>query len=165
MPLLICGELIAEPENVALISSKLGYPTSVLLPPLEAPAFFESCHFMTNIGLALKELAKGKGFADFSLVNFNALPEAYVIKHITLPNVMAPVGIVVTAGMVVVMVFTVTNTGAQVQTLRFELGTLQNFISQQQRELTAAKARVTQLEEELKPIEARAVCWMPSSLQ
>jgi hypothetical protein len=78
VPVYFCGDLAEKPETWKSAVSQAGYPLSALPSPVELPEGLNSNEFMVNIGLALKELLVEKEGANFSLVNFNALPEAYV---------------------------------------------------------------------------------------
>ena len=57
-------------------------PVQALVSPLEDRDGFEAFRYMTNIGLALKEvLVEEEGAIAYSLINFNALPAAYMPKR------------------------------------------------------------------------------------
>jgi Tfp pilus assembly protein PilN len=57
--------------------------------PMAVPEGFPSARYLTNIGLALKEvLATEKGAIAYSLINFNAIPEVYLPKPRKLADIM-----------------------------------------------------------------------------
>lgn len=80
VPLLVSGEL-AEQDTWKLLTGRQEHPIQVLPSPMEMAEGFPATLYMTNIGLALKEvLPSGKEAIAYSLVNFNALPEVYIPK-------------------------------------------------------------------------------------
>jgi type IV pilus assembly protein PilM len=80
-PLLLAGELAAEPATVALIQSEIEYPTEALAPPLESPPDFPAASYAANMGLALKKIAPkaaAKGEEPrFYDININLLSGKY----------------------------------------------------------------------------------------
>lgn len=81
VPMLVCGELAQQQDAWKLLLEGQERPIQALPSPLETPEDFPASQYVTNIGLALKEvLASEKGAIAHSVVNFNALPEAYLPK-------------------------------------------------------------------------------------
>jgi Tfp pilus assembly protein PilN len=110
---------------------------------------------MVNIGLALKELLPEKEGANFSQVNFNALPEVYRPKAIRWSSILAPVGVLICIGLVVYMGFMVRNKFEYTATLRSQLDPLNSRIDQQLQETAALRTQIGQLEPQIEPVEAR----------
>jgi len=78
VPLLVSGELAEQQDSWGLLVVRQERTVLVLHPPMESPEDFPPGQYTANVGLALKELlAAEKGAIPYSLVNFNALPEAY----------------------------------------------------------------------------------------
>ena len=78
VPLLVSGELAEQEDTWGLLVVRQERTVLVLRPPMEIPQDFPPGQYTTNVGLALKEvLPSEKGAIPYSLVNFNALPEAY----------------------------------------------------------------------------------------
>ena len=81
VPLLVCGELADRPDIGKLLLGRQERPVQMLPLPMETPEGFPSGQYVTNIGLALKEvLTWEKGAIAYSLVNLNVLPEIYIPK-------------------------------------------------------------------------------------
>jgi type IV pilus assembly protein PilM len=89
MPLLVSGELAQQEDAWHTLSGRQRRPVQVLGSPMETPADFAYSQYLTNIGLALKEvLIQEKGAIAYSLVDFNALPETYQPKPRELSEVL-----------------------------------------------------------------------------
>ncbi len=76
VPLLVCGDLAEHEDSWSLLLGRHKRPVQALLPPMDIPEDFPVCQYMTNIGLAFKELS-GRAIPAHFQVNFNALPEVY----------------------------------------------------------------------------------------
>ncbi len=143
VPVFVCGDLTGVPETWPSLTGQTGgYPVSALPSPVELPAGFNSDEFMVNIGLALKELLPQKEEANYSSVNFNALPEAYVPPSFSMLRVLIPVGLVVGIGLVVLMGIFVLNNRANIETLRSQVRAAETSVGQQQTEVTQLRASV-----------------------
>jgi len=141
VPVFVCGDLAEIPETwQSLVGG--GYSVSLLPPPMEPPEGFNTNEFMVNIGLALKELLPEKEEANFSLVNFNALPEAYLPEHFSIARVLIPVGIVVGIGLVVIMGILVLQNRDNIETLSSQVIVTESRVAQEQREVTQLRAQV-----------------------
>jgi outer membrane murein-binding lipoprotein Lpp len=103
---------------------------------VEVPEGFSTNQFMVNIGLALRELLVEKEGANFSLVNFNALPEAYIPARFSIGRVLAPVGIVVGIGLVVLLGILVLQNRANIETLSSQVPALEAQVTQHQRDVS-----------------------------
>jgi type IV pilus assembly protein PilM len=135
VPVYVCGDLAEKPETWKSVVSQANYPVSALPSPVELPAGLNTNEFMVNIGLALKELLVEKEGANFSAVNFNALPEAYVPPRFSIARVLVPVGTAVGIGVIVLGVILILNG-------RASMGALQS-------QVTSAEASVTRLQSEV----------------
>ena len=104
VPISVSGEL-AEREDVwERISGGQRRPVQVMPLPMAVPEGFPSARYLTNIGLALKEvLATEKGVIAYSLINFNAIPEVYLPKPRKLADIMFIPTIV--GGLAVIAIF------------------------------------------------------------
>jgi type IV pilus assembly protein PilM len=141
VPVFVCGDLAEAPEAWQSVVGG-GYSVSLLPPPVEAPEGFNPNDFMVNIGLALKEVLTEKKEANFSLVNFNALPEAYLPQHFSIARVLIPVGIAVGVGLVVIMGIFILQNRANIDTLSSQVATAESRAVQQQQEVTQLRAQV-----------------------
>jgi len=141
VPVFVCGDLAEAPKTWESVVGG-AYSVSLLLPPVEPPEGFSSNEFMVNIGLALKELLPEKEEANFSLVNFNALPEAYLPEHFSIARVVIPVGIAVGIGLVILMGIFVLQNRANIETLSSQVTIAESRVVQQQREVTQLREQV-----------------------
>ena len=156
VPMFVCGDLAQAPESWQSLSGKLNCPVSILPSPLESPESFNPSEFMVNVGLAFKELFPEKEKANFSLVNFNVLPEVYLPKAVPLSSILAPIGVIIGIGLLVYMGFMLRNSMAHNSAMGSELAAIESRVAQEHKEMEALKEQVTQLETEIGPVEARA---------
>jgi len=141
VPVFVCGDLAEAPDTWQSLVGQ-DYSVSPLTAPVESPEGFNPNEFMVNIGLALKELLPEKTEANFSLVNFNALPEAYIPPSFSIVRVLVPVGIVVGIGVVVFMGILVFQNRANIETLNSEIAIAESRVIQQQRDITQLRSTV-----------------------
>jgi len=142
VPVFVCGELAEAPETWQAVVGQSGYSVSPLISPVEPPEGFDSNNFLVNIGLALKELLPEKEEANFSLVNFNALPEAYLPEHFSIVRVFVPVGIVIGIGLIIFALILIQNNRANIEELRSDVAVAEGRAIQQQKEIAALNAQI-----------------------
>jgi type IV pilus assembly protein PilM len=157
VPVFVCGDLAEVPDTWQSVVGGSGYSLSALPSPVEPPEGFNPNEFMINMGLALKELLTEKEGANFSLVNFNALPEAYVPPRFSIARVLIPVGIVVGISLVVFMGILVFQNRANIETLRSQLSIAEGHVIQQQQDVTRLIANVGSTEAAADVLHARLV--------
>ena len=157
VPVFACGDLAEAPETWQSLVGQSGYSVSPLISPVEPPEGFSSNDFMVNIGLALKELLPEKEEANFSLVNFNALPEVYLPEHFSIVRVLAPVGIVVGIGLIIYGVILVQANRADIEALRSEVAVAEARVTQQQSQIAALNAQVGPVEATAGELNARII--------
>jgi type IV pilus assembly protein PilM len=143
VPVFVSGDLAEKPEAWKAVVSNAGYSISALPSPVEVPEGLNANEFMVNIGLALKEVRAEKGEASFSLVDFNALPEAYVPPHFSMVRVLVPVGLVIGIALIVLAVILILTSRASINTLRSEVTAAQTSNAQLQVQIAALKQQVT----------------------
>jgi len=107
---------------------------------------FNPNEFMVNIGLALKELLPEKEEANFSLVNFNALPEAYVPPRFSMVRVLIPVVTVIGIGLIIFAVILILYNRTEIATLRSEVTVAETSVTQLQQDTATLKAQTGSLE-------------------
>ena len=146
VPVFVCGDLVEKPETWESVVGRAGYPVSPLSSPVELPEGFSANEFMVNIGLALKELLPEKEEANFSLVNFNALPQVYVPPGFSMARVLVPVGIAVGIGLIIFGVVFVQHNRAYTEDLRSQLESIQSSVTQKQSEVAILNAQVGSVE-------------------
>ena len=155
VPVFICGDIAEAPDTWQSLVGEKGYSASLLPSPVEAPEGFNTDQFMVNMGLALKELMPEKEGADFSLVNFNALPEVYLPKHFSIARVLIPVGIVVGIGLVIFSVIFIAQTRARIDSLRPTVTTEEGRVAQYQADIATLKGRIGPMEATANELDAR----------
>lgn len=139
VPVFVCGDLAKVPDTWQSVVGGAGYSVSALSSPVEAPEGFNSSDFMVNVGLALRELLAEKEGANFSLVNFNALPEAYVPPRFSIARVLIPVVTVIGIGLIVLAVILILSNRAHIGALRSEVTVGEAAVVQLQAETTALR--------------------------
>jgi len=132
VPVFVCGDLVDEPEAWQSVVGGAGYQVTALSSSVESPEGFNPNEFMVNIGLALKELLVEKEGANFSIVNFNALPEAYVPPRFSIVRVLLPVVTIIGIGLVVLVVILIFTNRASIESLRTDVTLAETSVTQQQ---------------------------------
>jgi type IV pilus assembly protein PilM len=154
VPMFVCGDPAQAPESWQSLAGRLGSPVSVLPSPLESPEGFDPNEFMVNIGLALKELPL-EG-ANYSLVNFNALPEVYLPKRVRLSSILIPAGLIIGVGILVYMGFQVRDKASYNSVLLSQLTPAESRITEEQKKIGALQEQIKQVEAGVAPVQARA---------
>ena len=153
----VSGDLAAAPDVGESLGGTAGYPVLALPSPMEPFEGFDASQFMVNIGLALKQLPLEKEEANFSIVNFNALPQAEKPKKKVSPvSILLPIIIVLGIGGVFFMYNLARNAGASNEVLRSQLELVQGQIPQQQEAIEAIEEELADIEPLIEPIEAEA---------
>ena len=157
VPVFVSGDLATAPDTWQSLVGTSGYSVSVLPSPMQSLEGFDPSQFVVNIGLALKSLSLEKEGANFSLVNFNALPQAErPKKRVSLVSILLPIVIVLGIGGIYYMYNLVQNTTAQTNILRDQLGLIQSQIPQQQEAIADIEEEIVQIEPQIEPLEATA---------
>jgi type IV pilus assembly protein PilM len=149
VPVFVCGDLVEEPETWQSVVGGAGYQVSALSSSTESPEGFNANEFMVNIGLALKELSEDKEGANFSIVNFNALPEAYVPPRFSMVRVLLPIVTVIGIGLVVLAVILILTNRASIESLNSDVLFAETSVTQQQQ-------AISNLDKQIGPTAAKA---------
>jgi len=157
VPVFVCGDLVEAPETWQSVVGKSGYSVSALPSPVESPEGFDPNKFMVNIGLAFKELLSEREEANFSLVNFNALPESYLPEHFSIARVLVPVGIVIGIGLIILGVILILGNRSEIEALRSQLTATQSSVAQLQKETTTLRTQIKPIEAIANELDTRAV--------
>jgi type IV pilus assembly protein PilM len=157
MPIFVSGDLVAAPDAWQSLGGPAGYPVSALESPMEPFEGFDASQFTVNIGLALKQLPLEKEEANFSIVNFNALPQAEKPKKKMSPiSILVPIVIVLGIGAVFYLYNMVRNDDARNDLVRSQLELIQLQIPQQQEAIAALMGEIEEIEPLVEPVEAEA---------
>jgi len=157
VPVFVHGDLVEAPETWQSVVGNSGYSVSALPSPVEPPEGFDPNEFMVNIGLAFKELRSEKEDANSSIVDFNALPEAYLPEHFSIARVLVPVGIVVGIGLVILGVILIQGNRAEIEALRSQVTSTESSVAQLQRETTKLRAQIGPIEAAADELNARVI--------
>ena len=154
VPVLVSGDLAEAPDTWQALLGNLRLSVSELPSPMEYPESFPSNEFMVNIGLALKDYPLDKEGEYFSLVDFNALPEAYRPMRISMKVILIPVGAVVGIGVLVLLFLLGQRAADDTEKLRPQLALIENQNVQYTKQVQDLKQQITQKEAEIGPIQA-----------
>ena len=156
VPIFVCGDLAEAPDSWQSLVGKSEHPVSALPSPLEFPPVFNPDQFLVNMGLALKgQLPKGEDTYS-SIVDFNALPEAYRPPGISWVRIVTPVAIVVGIGALAWGGLLIRDTGTKTDTLHSLINAKQaeinNLRSQSSSQIEALEAEMDNLSSQLPSI-------------
>lgn len=154
VPIFVSGDLGAAADTWPSLVGTSGYSVSMLPSPIQGLEGFDSTQFMVNIGLALKQISLEKEGANFSLVNFNALPEVYRRKRTPLSTYLIPVGVLIGIGLIVYMGLFVQNTTAQTVALQAELPPIENRIDQERKTIVEVIEKIEPIEPQIEVLKA-----------
>jgi type IV pilus assembly protein PilM len=155
VPVFIGGDLVEEPETWQSVVGGAGYSVAALPSPVEPPEGFNPNEFMVNIGLALKELQVEKEGANFSLVNFNALPEAYVPPRFSIVRVLLPVVTIIGIGLIIFAVILILNNSANIEALRTEVTVAESSVAQQRGQIATLNSKIGPVQATASDLSAR----------
>ena len=151
LPIYVCGELADEPELCQSLSDELGYPLLPLPSPFKYPEGLAPSQYGVNIGLALKEVSPGT-WASPSVVNLNAIPEVYRPKAPSLTKVFSRIGMVVVIGLLVPALLLIQSSAAATESLRVQLDTANQLLTNRHTQHQSLKKEITELEEKVAEI-------------
>jgi len=148
------GELAQEPEACQSLANELKHPVLPLSSPVQCPEGLAPSRYMVNIGLALKEVSLPRGKANFSVVNFNALPEAYRPKAPSLTKVfIVPIIIIMAVGLLAYLVMLVQSASADTASLQAQLDTTNRAVMQKYAEQQSLQKEIAELEGKVAELE------------
>ena len=148
------GELAQEPDVCQSLANQLKYSVLPLASPLQCPEGLAPSRYMVNIGLALKEVSLPRAKANFSVVNFNALPEVYRPKAPSLNKILiAPTIIIMAIAVLGYLVMLVQSTSANTASLQAQLDTTSQLMAQKFAEQQAQNKEIAELEGNIAELE------------
>ena len=143
----VSGELAQDSEACQSLASELKYSVLPLSSPLQCPEGLAPSRYMVNIGLALREVSLPRAKANFSVVDFNALPEVYRPKAFPLTKVLiAPAVIVMAIGLLVYLAMLVQSVNADTASLQARLDTTNQLVIQKHAEQESQEKEIAELE-------------------
>jgi len=154
-PLLLTGELSTDATN-KLIQAETEYPVELLTPPLESPPYLPVTSYITNMGLALKEMpqtptSKGE-VTPFRDVNLDILSgkQRAIAPPVPLRRRLAPLAIIIVIGLLFPMYHINSQAGAETARLQTELSS----VSQELRESRLTSIEVSEIEDTISEVAA-----------
>ena len=149
VPVFVSGDLAEAPDIWPSLVSELGYSVSVLTSPIQFPPVFNPSQFMVNIGLALKgQLPKGEE-TNFSMVDFNALPEVYRPPGISLVRILTPVAIVVAIGGLAYWGLVIRDISVQTKALNAQIDVQHAQMEASRSQATILRSQITSIQSEI----------------
>jgi type IV pilus assembly protein PilM len=163
VPILVSGEIARQEGEWEVLRGPREREVRVLLSPMAEAQDFDSAMLVTNIGLALKEiLTEEEGALAYSIVNFNALPGAYVVRKRSLAeSVWLPVavgGIILVAAGIGLCVYT----QGQNNALADDVKSVEERIAEQKlakKDIDALTAQVSAAQTSASNLEAALTGW------
>jgi type IV pilus assembly protein PilM len=164
VPVFMCGDLTQDEILWQTLNLNImDYNISAIAPPVEAPEAFISCQYMVNIGLALKHNLPGGTDNRYSIIDINALPEAYIPPSFSWYRILIPVVTVTAMGglfyfwLVIQTIEKDTalfqeQTGtlnAQVNQIRSQINTIETSISEQEEEIISTQPQKEALQNQI----------------
>ena len=152
VPIFASDELADDLELCKTLSDKIGNPVFPLLSPLVCPEGFSPCRYMTNIGLALQKVS-GKENRP-SLINLNALPVPYQPKPISLTNIFAVPGFVITTCIIVFLIIFIQTVSVDIASTRVQFNTTDQSIQQKLSQKQELTENIAELQKQITEVEA-----------
>ena len=161
IPLFVCGDVARDADSLQYLE-KAGYPVSVIKPALNYKDVFNPSQYMVNAGLALKGQQPGGAAAQYSMIDFNALPQAYQTPAFSWTRVLIPVGAAIAVGVLVYVALMLTDLKRdtnslvnQYNSLQAQTTRLRSDIKQAQADILAQKTEADSLSADAAAIEAQ----------
>jgi len=148
-PLLLTGELAADPDTARLVQAEIECPIELLIPPLEFPPALPLALYAANMGLALKKIpARTTSKADatrFHDINLNILSGKYRAKArpISVRYVLLRLALIIVVALLFPIYQIKSQADAETMRLQAELG----GVSEELRQVQLAGNEVKQVED------------------
>jgi type IV pilus assembly protein PilM len=123
--ILMSGDILGE-KDLASHFEKLGFKTGPIQSPFSAAESFDPSGFMINIGLALKGKTPGGTASQRSIIDFNALPQAYQAPAFSWFRVLAPIGVVAALAILAYGTYSLVTLRGDVSKLKTQYSQLQS---------------------------------------
>ena len=147
-PMYVSGELAGEPELAEALGNELGFTIAHLVSPLKSPKGLDPSPYLTNVGLAIKEITSGKE-AGPPAVNVNSLPAPYRSKPFPVLKFLAIPGIAAAMGILILMVMFIQDASATIASARTQLDGTNEIINQKQAQKKELTESIAQLEKKV----------------
>ncbi len=153
VPVYVCGDL-SQDEALwqSLNMNMLDYKINTISAPIEAPEAFIPCRYMVNIGLALKGNLPGGDENNFSVVEFNALPEAYMPPSFSWYRILVPVAAVTAIGGLFYFWLIIQDVGNDINLIKEQTVALNAQADQIRAEITPVRDAINQQKDLIQPL-------------
>ena len=142
----VSGELAQDSEACQSLASELKYSVLPLSFPVQCPEGLAPSRYMVNIGLALKEVSLPRAKANFSVVDFNALPEVYRPEALSLTKFLIVPAIIIAIGLLGYLAMLVQSANADTASLQAQLDITTQLVMQKHAEQQSQKKEIAELE-------------------
>ncbi len=147
-PILVSGDLSADPELHQSLSQDAGRPVLPLQAPLETPAGLDPGRYMANICLILPAIP-AKQRASAAIANLNTIPTAYQTKAISLVNILPLPGVAAAAIILVLLVLFSRSASADIKSLKSQINETNRLLQQKQAERQGLITSITALQKSI----------------
>ena len=154
VPLLVCGELAEQQDAWEPLAGRQKRPVQALPSPMETAEGFPASQYMTNIGLALKEVLAKKEATAYSLVSFNALPEVYIPKPRPISEILFVPTIIAGIALVALGAYVNITALARTTALHTELGSISEIAASRLAQTRDISQEIAALESQVSSLEA-----------
>jgi type IV pilus assembly protein PilM len=152
VPVFVDGELVHVPESWPSLVGTLGNPVTPLPSIVQAEKEFDASQFTVNIGLALKANPQE---STGSIINFNALPQAYLPEKPRASRIILPVGITLGAIILVFMGLQIAATKNEIKSVQSEITKAENGVAAATKEISNVNAKIQQAQAALQPLQTQ----------
>ena len=150
IPVYVDGELAEARDSWSGLVKNFAATVSPIVTPMQGEANFDNSQFSVNIGLAFKENLKG---TTGSIVNFNALPKAFLPEKTKLSRVILPIATGI--GIIVLVFLALISNAAKsdVSAVDANTASVQKQTTQQNKDISAIKVQLKNAQDALEPLQ------------
>jgi type IV pilus assembly protein PilM len=152
VPVFVDGELVHVPDSWPSLVGTLGNPVTPLPSIVQAEKEFDASQFTVNIGLALKANPQE---STGSIINFNALPQAYLPEKPQASRIILPVGIALGAIILAFMGFQIAATKSEIKSVQSDIAKAQNDVTAVTKDISNVNTKIQQAQAGLQPLQTQ----------
>lgn len=154
VPVFVSGDLADSPGTWPALVGRLNSTVAILPSILEYPEDFPVSDFLVNLGLAAKSLSLEKETGNYSLINLNALPAAYMPQKISPFRIIVPVVAIAGVVAIVLLWLMLQNSKNETIDLESQKAVIQSSITSNQKNISDLLEENRLLQEAIGPIQA-----------
>ena len=145
VPLFVSGDLEGAANTWAALAGGWKFPVSPLSSLVQPVENLPASQFLVNVGLSRRDPAYARENEYCSAVDLDALPAEYrPPAAVSAPNVLAPVGAVIAAVLIVGAAAMVRDNMRHTETLRLISSDINDQVAQERKEATALRQQIPQ---------------------